>query len=146
MFKLKRYIPFLAGVAIYMAACKVPAILNTKENRSVPTSYDNNGGDTTNTSVVSWRSFFTDQHLIDLIDTALKNNQELNITLQEIEMARNDIRIRQGALLPSISARAGAGVEKVGRYTSQGAGDATTEIKPGVEMPDPLTDLTIAAY
>ncbi len=34
----------------------------------------------------------------------------------------------------------------MGRYTSQGAGDATTEIKPGKEMPDPLGDFTIAAY
>ncbi|RYZ39563.1 MAG: TolC family protein, partial [Sphingobacteriales bacterium] len=29
--------------------------------------------------------------------------------------------------------------------TSQGAGDATTEIRPGQEMPDPLSDFTIAA-
>ncbi|UYQ92328.1 TolC family protein [Chitinophaga horti] len=40
----------------------------------------------------------------------------------------------------------GAGVEKAGRYTSQGAGDATTEIKPGKEMPDPLGDFAVAAY
>jgi hypothetical protein len=29
-------------------------------------------------------------------------------------------------------------VKKAGRYTSEGAGDATTEIEPGKEMPDPL--------
>jgi NodT family efflux transporter outer membrane factor (OMF) lipoprotein len=84
--------------------------------------------------------------LVDLIDAALKNNQELNITLQEIEIAKNDIRVKKGLLLPSGGVRAGAGVEKVGRYTSQGAGDATTEIKPGLEMPDPLGDFSIAAY
>ncbi|HEY8954765.1 TolC family protein, partial [Chitinophaga sp.] len=42
--------------------------------------------------------------------------------------------------------KAAAGIEKVGRYTSQGAGDATTEIKPGKEMPDPLPDYLLAAY
>jgi NodT family efflux transporter outer membrane factor (OMF) lipoprotein len=68
------------------------------------------------------------------------------MTLQEIEIAKNDIRVRKGALLPTVGVRAGAGIEKVGRYTSQGAGDATTEIKPGVETPDPLPDYTIAAY
>jgi outer membrane protein, multidrug efflux system len=47
-------------------------------------------------------------------------------------------------LLPSVTAGGAIGVEKVGRYTSQGAGDATTEIKPGKEMPDPLMDYTIA--
>jgi NodT family efflux transporter outer membrane factor (OMF) lipoprotein len=122
----------------------VPAIVEAKENRSVPESY-NNSTDSTNMSAIQWRQFFTDKNLADLIDTALKNNQELKITLQEIEIARNEIKPRQGALLPSVGYRAGIGVEKVGRYTSQGAGDATTEIKPGKEMPDPLMDYTVAA-
>ena len=95
---------------------------------------------------MKWKDFFKDQNLVELIDVALKNNQEINITLQEIEIAKNDIRIRKGALLPSVGVRAGAGVEKVGRYTSQGAGDATTDIKPGIKTPDPLPDYTIAAY
>jgi hypothetical protein len=66
-------------------------------------------------------NFFTNKNLQNLIDTALQNNQELQITLQEIEIAKNEARIRQGfyyqrwVLEPS-------GVEKVGRYTSQGAG------------------------
>ncbi|MGD5652453.1 TolC family protein, partial [Xanthomonas citri pv. citri] len=30
--------------------------------------------------------------------------------------------------------------------TSQGAGDATTEIAPGIEFPEPLGDFKIAAY
>jgi len=97
-------------------------------------------------SAIPWKNYFKDQNLTDLIDIALQNNQELMITLQEIEMAKNDIRIRKGALLPSVCVRAGAGVEKVGRYTSQGAGDASTEITPGQEMPDPLTDFGVAAY
>jgi NodT family efflux transporter outer membrane factor (OMF) lipoprotein len=119
--------------------------MQVTENRSVPTSY-NNSTDTTNIASLPWRYYFTDPNLVALIDTALKNNQELMITLQEIDIARNDIRFRQGPLLPTVGARLGAGVEKVGRYTSQGAGDATTEIKPGKEMPDPLMDYTAALY
>jgi NodT family efflux transporter outer membrane factor (OMF) lipoprotein len=128
-----------------MAGCAVPAIIQTTENKSVPVAYDN-GGDTTNMSAIRWRNFFTDENLRTLIDTALKNNQELKITLQEIQMARNDILFRQGPLLPRVGAGLGAGVEKVGRYTSQGAGDATTEIKPGKKFPDPLMDYSAAAY
>lgn len=97
-------------------------------------------------STVKWNVFFKDPNLVELIDTALKNNQELNITLQEIEIAKNDVRVKKGLLLPTVGLRAGAGLEKVGRYTSQGAGDASTEIKPGVETPDPLPDYTIGAY
>ncbi len=74
------------------------------------------------------------------------NNQELQITLQEIEIAKNDIRFKQQPLLPTVGVKGGIGVEKAGRYTSQGAGDATTEIKPGKEMPDPLGDFMAAAF
>jgi NodT family efflux transporter outer membrane factor (OMF) lipoprotein len=127
-----------------ISSCKVPAITATGEVKPVPVNYDKNQ-DTTNSSTLSWKNFFTDKNLLSLIDTALKNNQELMITLQEIEIARNDIRFRHAALLPTVALKGGIGVEKVGRYTSQGAGDASTEIKPGKEMPDPLMDYTVAA-
>lgn len=97
-------------------------------------------------SATQWRSFFTDQNLVSLIDTALKNNQEMKITLQEIEIAKNDIRSRHAALLPTVNLRAGAELEKVGRYTSQGAGDASTDIKPGTEVPENLPNYMIGAY
>jgi NodT family efflux transporter outer membrane factor (OMF) lipoprotein len=115
------------------------------ENRSTPATYKNAGSDTVNIASMHWQSFFTDPNLVRLIDTALHNNQELMMTLQEIEIARNEVRARKGAILPTVGVRAGAGIEKIGRYTSQGAGDASTEIEPGTEVPDPLTDYSIAA-
>src|SRR5689334_2201700 len=123
MFRIKIKVSLgLLSVFLIVAGCKVPSVTQVNENKRTPMTYTGNQ-DTTNTSLVPWRSFFTDQHLIDLIDTALKRNQELNITLQEIELAANDIRLRQGPLQPRVGVRLGAGVEKVGRYTSQGAGD-----------------------
>src|SRR5690606_2497936 len=95
---------------------------------------------------VEWDEYFTDPYLKALIDTALSNNQELNITLKEIGIAQNEIRIRKGEILPSVNIGAGAGVDKVGRYTSQGANDANTDIEPGREMPDPLQDYMLGAY
>lgn len=134
-----------AGFCLAVASCKAPAVTIREANKTVPTAF-NDKQDTTNTAAIDWRNYFTDKNLLSLIDTALKNNQELMITLQEIEIARNDIRMRQQPLLPTVGARAGVGVEKVGRYTSQGAGDASTEIAPGKEVPDPLTDLTAAVF
>ena len=128
-----------------MVSCKTPAIAPTKASAAIPESYATSK-DTNNTAATPWKNFYKDKNLNDLIDIALKNNQELLITLQEIEIAKNDIRVRKGALLPTVGVRAGTGVEKVGRYTSQGAGDANTEIMPGKEFPDPLQDYTIAAY
>ena len=136
----------LVGLGLH--ACKVPQATQKKENKQLPSSFEEDKlpVDTLNSANVKWRSFFSDPALVDLIDTALKNNQELNITLQELEIAQNDVLLRKGALKPIVGLKAGAGLEKVGRYTSQGAGDAATEITPGHEMPDPLGDLRIGAF
>ncbi len=131
------------GICLAVAGCKVPAITAANENRSVPGSFGNNS-DTTNMSAIRWQDFFSDPYLATLIDSAMKHNQELMITLQEVEIARNEVRFKQAPLIPSVTAGVGAGIEKVGRYTSQGAGDASTEIEPGKEMPDPLADFSLA--
>lgn len=132
-------------VLLLVASCKAPSVLPTKSTITPPESYSSSI-DTMNIAKISWKNFFKDKYLQDLIDAAIQNNQELKITLQEIEIAKNDIRLKKGALLPMVGLRAGAGIEKVGRYTSQGAGDATTEIMPGKEFPDPLADFTVGAY
>lgn len=135
-------------LALSVSSCKVPQATQKKENKVMPTAFADSlaSQDTTNSGNVKWREFFTDSNLISLIDTALKNNQELNITLQELEIAKNDIMLRKGALKPIVGIGASGGVEKVGRYTSQGAGDASTEITPGHEMPDPLGDLNVSVF
>ena len=101
--------------------------------------------DTTNTAKRNWKDFFNDPYLNELIDTALKNNQELNITLQEIQISRNEVRSRKGEYLPFLSVQGGAGVDKTARYTNIGAMEANTQIAPGKEMPEPLSDLLLAA-
>jgi multidrug efflux system outer membrane protein len=144
MYRKLKY-SIVLGIALAVTGCKAPAVVTQNEKPSLPEAYAS-AKDTANMASQQWRKFFKDPNLVELIDTAVKNNQELQITLQEIEIAKNEIRVRKGALLPTVGIRAGAGVEKVGRYTSQGAGDASTEIAPGKEVPDPLTDLTVAAY
>ena len=140
MFKQKIY--KILGLAIIVAtynACKVPDFAQRNEHKNTPGSF-NTSVDSTNTGAVQWRSFFTDPNLVSLIDTAIKNNQELNITLQEIEVAKNEIKAKKGELLPTVGYRLGAGLDKVGRYTSSGAGDASTEITPGKGVPEVLPD------
>lgn len=84
-----------ACITLMVAACKTPALVEKLVNRNVPARY-NDSQDTTNTAKIVWKDYFTDPYLNALIDTALSNNQELNITLQEIEIARNEVRIRKG--------------------------------------------------
>lgn len=109
-----------------------------KENIPQNFNQQDQGDANNNSGTTPWRQFFTDPNLVVLIETALKNNQELMITLQEIEIAKSGVLAKKGRLTPTVSAGVGAGVKKAGRYTSEGAGDATTQIEPGKDMPDPL--------
>lgn len=131
--------------SIFFCGCKVPALVTTPAQKTPPSSYISSQ-DTVNTAAIPWNDFFADKYLTNLIDTALKNNQELLTTLQEIEIARNDVRVRAGQLRPFVTGGASAGIDKVGRYTSQGAGDASTEIKPGQPVPDWLQDYAFGAH
>lgn len=135
----------LSGLSL--AGCKIPTAVTPRvEQRSVPANYTGTSTtDTANAATQSWRQYFTDPYLVTLIDSALQRNQELNITLQEIQIARNEIRARKGEYLPFIGLKGGAGVDKVARYTNIGAMEANTEIAPGKEMPEPLPDFMLAA-
>lgn len=140
MFKQNLYKSLgLVLICAAYTACKLPEVAQRSENKNVPAAF-NGSQDTVNTASIKWRNFFTDPNLVNLIDTALKNNQELNITLQDIEIAKNEIKARKGELLPNVTYGVGAGFDKVGRYTSSGAGDASTEITPGKEVPEVLPD------
>ena len=130
---------------ILFTACKVPALVTAPQPKAAPSTYGSSG-DTTNTGALKWRTFFADENLVKLIDTALVNNQELSITLQEIEISRNEIRMRHGRILPTVTAGGAAGIEKVGRYTSQGAGDASADITPGKGVPDWLPDFRLGLF
>jgi NodT family efflux transporter outer membrane factor (OMF) lipoprotein len=121
-----------AGLLIVLVASgsgclpKLPHGKARTPNTAVPDNYGGQSGapaDSTNSAQVKWSEFFTDPKLTVLIDTALKNNQELNIIAQEIDVAQSEIVARKGEYWPKVSAGVGAGIEKVGKYTSQGAAD-----------------------
>src|SRR6476660_9589223 len=91
----------IAYVTLAFIGCSVPALVQKDANTSVPETY-NRSRDTLNSVNTRWKEFFNDPYLSSLIDTALQKNQELNITMQEIEIARNEIRARKGEYLPSV--------------------------------------------
>ena len=135
-------ISILFAVVILFNGCSIPKVTQRTENKNTQHTYGHNPKptDPLNSAKISWRTFFTDSNLVHLIDTALVHNQELMITLQEIEIAKNDIRVKKGELLPTVNYGLEVGADKVGRYTSQGAGDEATEIKPGKKVPQILGD------
>ncbi|MDX1544280.1 MAG: TolC family protein, partial [Christiangramia sp.] len=132
--------------SIFFYGC-VPTREIREENTALPETYkEYQAKDSLNTADINWREFFSDPNLVALIDTALLNNQELNIMLQQVSMAKNEIKSRKGEYLPSVNIQAAAEVEKVGRYTSQGANDANTDIRPEEEFPEPLPDYMVGAF
>lgn len=149
MFKIKknRIYNYLAILCIcsFFTACSIPTLVNRNTNPKTPDNYST-ATDTTNSAKMNWKQYFNDNNLIALIDTALKNNQELNITLQEIQIANNEVRARKGEYLPFVDIAAGAEVEKPSRFTSKGASDAMSEIEDGRKTPDPLQNYMIGMY
>lgn len=114
---------------VWLGACKVPAITGKQENKSTPGRYSNSL-DTTNSATIKWRAYFTDPNLIAIIDTALLNNQELNIMLQEIEMSKNEIMARKGEYLPFVNLGIGAGTVKAGKYSWDGFSEEDLKENP----------------
>ncbi len=139
--KIKK-ISAIIALSLVLTGCKAPmaTVIKDEVKENLPQNFNQEEQQdaNNNSGTTPWRQFFTDPNLVALIETALKNNQELLITLQEIEIAKSGVLAKKGKLSPTVSAGIGAGLKKAGRYTSEGAGDATTEIEPGKEMPDPL--------
>ena len=87
--------------------------------------------------------FFRDPHLVALINESLSNNQEVLILGQAVAIREAEVKRARGEYIPRLHLGVGAGVEKVGRYTSQGTSDSAHEIEPGREMPEQLGDLDV---
>ena len=134
------YVITILVILMSIVACKTPQATMPKDTLkdSLPTL----SKDSSVTISPAWREFFQDPLLQKLIETALQNNQDLKITLQELAIAKSAITTKQAALLPSVTANIGAGVSKVGRYTAEGAGNVGTEITPGHNIPTVIPDLS----
>lgn len=143
--KLKQqYIILYLLLLVGMGGC-IPSQLKVRDaNKTVPSSYPNMA-DTASVKLPGWQSYFADSHLVALIDTALRNNQELHIFQQELEIRKNEIRSRKGEYLPFVNLYGASAVEKPGKYTRNGAVEEQLTVKDGKPFPEPLSDHLINA-
>lgn len=111
--------------------------------KKVPSAFDGRRNGTATVAHIKWRQYFSDPDLQRLIDIALASNLDMQMALQRIELARSSIKLANAALLPEVRLNIGGGVEKFGRYTMDGAGNASTEITPGRIVPENLTDIYV---
>jgi NodT family efflux transporter outer membrane factor (OMF) lipoprotein len=141
LFKINTFITILS-VLILCFGCKTSPNKITIDQRKIPTSYSQKS-DSINSADIKWKDFFLDKNLVVLIDTALANNFDILMTLQKIEVARNDLRLSKGALLPTVNANFSYLQRKFGYYTMDDAGNRVTEIRPGQLIPTHLPDYLV---
>jgi NodT family efflux transporter outer membrane factor (OMF) lipoprotein len=124
----------------------VPMLQNTKtENKSVPASF-NHSTDTATIAKLQWKDYFSDPNLIALIDTALKNNQELNIVKQEIAINKNEVMARKGEYLPFLGLMGSSGYEKIGKYTWRGGVEENINLRNNPRAVESNSDFLVGAF
>jgi multidrug efflux system outer membrane protein len=126
--KLLKIITHLSVLALFVFNTQEPVLARSwfhplnlvkKDPKfNIPTEYSTAPSDdkvlqgSVNEAQISWREFFSDPYLVALIEKALSNNQEFNIFMQDIEIARNEVKEKQSEYLPKVGL--GLGAEKYG--------------------------------
>ncbi|MCF2442430.1 TolC family protein [Dyadobacter sp. CY345] len=117
---------------IFMSGCKMMQPVTKSASIRTPETFENQT-DSTGIGSMQWKSFFKDPNLIALIDTALLNNPDLKIAVQRIEMARSNVLLAKGALLPAVNAEVSGGGRKFGDYTMDGVGNYDTNFSDNID-------------
>ncbi|GAA4371447.1 TolC family protein [Hymenobacter saemangeumensis] len=142
---MRRLTDFLFCFLLLAAGCRVAAPVEPTAGPALPPAFSTRQPrtDTLNAGRQPWREFFQDPALAALVDTALRQNPDLQLALQRVEVARAQYLGRRGALLPTVSAAASAGADRYGRYTLNGVGNYDTNLSPNIErqqrIPGPVT-------
>ncbi len=151
---MNKYFQLLAigGLIFILHSCAIPEITQKQVDIGLPKNYVQSQSDAVvtndvqNSISVNWKEFFEDPYLTALIDSALINNKEINILLQKISIASNEIQARKGEYKPFLNAGVGAEVEKVGAYTRNGAVEENLEIEEGKAFPELLSNIQLGLY
>lgn len=98
-----RLIPVALAAAVLAAGC---SLIPTYERPAapVPTTFPGDPAQPPGPAAATlpWQDFFTDPRLAGLIETALANNRDLRVTVQNIEVARAQFGIQRAALFPAV--------------------------------------------
>lgn len=91
-YKMKKYITKIVMVAILITtliSCKVSKDIETPKD-AFPENFRNASTSTDTTSIadVEWKNFFTEKDVIQLIDSAVTRNNDLQIATKNIEIAQ----------------------------------------------------------
>lgn len=136
----------LGAAVLMLQACGIPELTVKKPDNQLPETFNQSTAGQANTATVKWKDFFDDPNLLSLIDTAIVNNKEVNIMLQRISVAENEIQARRGQYLPFVNIGASAGGEKPGQFTRNGAVEDQLQIRKGEAFPAFLGDFQFGLF
>ncbi len=136
----------LGVMGVMLQACGIPELTPKNEDNHLPDSFKPGLSEQTNSATMKWQEFFDDPNLVSLIDTAIANNKEINIMLQRISVAENEIQARKGAYLPFVTMGGAAGGDKTGKYTRNGAVEENLPLANGQPFPAFLGDYQFGLF
>lgn len=131
---------FITILTLFLGfSCKGPKQLENEMIKTMPSAYAE-VKDSSSAGDLNWKNYFTDEQLVSLIETGIKNNADLKIAHQKLEAAQANVRFSKNSMLPNLNANVTAAQRKYGLYTMDGAGNISTYMLPGRIVPIHLPD------
>ncbi len=131
---------FWVFALVTITACKS---LNTRlsvPEKKLPNQFANRNTDTQTVARLPWSTYFNDADLVRLIEKAVANNLDVQMTYQNLETYKAQVKMARGAQLPTVNATTAYWQRKFGYYTMDDAGNRVTEFSPGDTIPTHLPD------
>lgn len=119
-------------LAIFLSGCKLAENVPEPNLAKMPEQFQPLEIPTETQSLLAWREYFKDSLLVGYIEEALKNNLDLKIALQRVNMTRANVSMAKGALLPSLNGVTSVGQQRFGEYTMDGVGNFDTNLSGNV--------------
>jgi len=143
--KMKTVPVALILVLLTITGCRVPQGLQTPSAPQLPTSFSQQAPDTTTgIGALPMKEFFSDPNLQKLLDTAIRNNNDIRVALQRLEIAGARMSTAKHSWLPTLDAGISGGITRFGNYTIDGVGNFDTNLSPNItkdqRIPNPVPD------
>lgn len=128
-----KHIPFYIFLFLVatVTGCKVMEPAALPPVKPLPGQYGDKSAASDSLKLV-FKNVFSDTCLYNFIETALKDNTDLNIAMQRIAMAHARLAERKGAFLPSVNGVLSAAADKYGDYTMNGVGNFDTNLSSNI--------------
>lgn len=133
-------IGFLIVILTWVGCTTPSTLVQINKQPTLPTGFSSEATSYQQDTII-WSKISKDSILKALIDTAIENNNEIQIAYQKIELARSQRQFTKGSLLPQIGIGTNGSIKKFGLYTMDGAGNIVTEMTPGKLIPIDLPDM-----